>query len=226
MKNLNVRRPFRRFVPFVTYLFFGIQFLVFLIISFDGGSTNLQTLIKYGANFGPAIISGEWWRLITPIFIHIGFTHILMNSITLYYLGSQMEWIYGNVRFLLLYLLAGVMGNAMSFAFSNSISAGASTSLFGLFAAAVALGRIYPYNPRLRDMAQSFLVLIILNFFTGFLSSGIDNWGHIGGVIGGALAAYFLKVPSLSPVVKSTRIKAALAYIVILILFLVLGFLR
>ncbi|MGP6140022.1 rhomboid family intramembrane serine protease [Jeotgalibaca sp. A127] len=226
MRNINFRNYFRKNQPIVTYVFFAIQILVFIVMSFDGGTTNIYTLIKYGANFSPAIISGEWWRFVTPIFIHIGFTHILMNSITLYYLGSQLEWIYGSWRFFLLYLLGGIMGNVMSFGFSASVSAGASTSLFGLFAAAVVLGRIYPHNYTLRSMAQGFLILIVLNFFTGFLSSGIDNWGHFGGAIGGALAAFFIDVPNLAPVANSTRLKAALGYIALLVMFIVIGFMR
>lgn len=224
MKNINFPRFFRRNQPVITYAFFGIQIIIFILMSIDGGTTNIYNLIRYGANFAPAIVSGQWWRFVTPIFIHIGFTHILMNSITLYYLGTQMEWIYGSLRFFILYILGGIMGNAMSFAFSSAVSAGASTSLFGLFAAAVVLGRLYPYNPGLRNMAQGFLILIIINFFTGFLSAGIDNWGHIGGVIGGALAAYFLSVPSLSPPDKSVRSKAALAYAVLLVVFIYIGF--
>lgn len=226
MKNINLRNYFRGNQPIVTYLFFGLQIVLSLLMSIDGGSTNIYTLIKYGANFSPAVIEGQWWRFITPIFLHIGFTHILMNSITLYYLGSQLEWIYGSARFFLIYILGGLMGNVVSFALSDAVSAGASTSLFGLFAAAVALGRIYPYNHTLRNMAQGFIVLIILNFLTGFASSGIDNWGHIGGAIGGALAAYFIKVPALHPVFKGTRIKAAVAYIAIVILMIGIGYAR
>ena len=226
MKNINLRNYFRGNQPIMTYLFFGLQIVLFVLMSLDGGSTNIYTLIKYGANFSPAVISGQWWRFVTPIFLHIGFTHILMNSITLYYLGSQMEWIYGSGRFFLIYILGGIMGNVFSFGLSDAVSAGASTSIFGLFAAAVALGRIYPHNHTLRNMAQGFIVLIILNFLTGFASSGIDNWGHIGGAIGGALGAYFIKVPALYPIDKGTRIKATVAYIVILALMIGIGYQR
>lgn len=107
------------------------------------------------------------------MFIHIGFTHILVNSITLYYLGTQMESLYGSLRFALIYLLSGLMGNLMSFAFNDSISAGASTSLFGLFAAAIVLGRQFPYNLGIQQMARSFTMLIFLNFFFGFFSTAV-----------------------------------------------------
>ena len=72
MKKINLRHYFRSNQPLVTYLFLGIQIVLFVLMSLDGGSTNIYTLIRYGANFSPAVISGQWWRFITPIFLHIG----------------------------------------------------------------------------------------------------------------------------------------------------------
>lgn len=223
MKNLNINRSFLKQKPVMTYLFLALQLFVYILLSLNGGSTNTYTLIAFGAKFSPAIIAGEWWRLITPIFIHIGFTHILLNSITLYYLGSQMEWILGSWRFAIVYLLGGIMGNTMSFAFSPSVSAGASTSLFGLFAAAVVLGRIYPTNYTIKSTAQGFAILIALNFVSGIISPGIDNWGHLGGVIGGGLAAILVGVPRLHAINLKTRTIVSLAYIVLFSLFIVIG---
>src|SRR5699024_3526907 len=102
------------------------------------------TLIYFGAKSNPAIVAGEWWRLITPMFLHIGFTHILFNGLIVYFLGSQLEMIIGHFRYFLLYLLSGILGNAASFAFNFSISAGASTAVFGLFASTIVLGKLYP----------------------------------------------------------------------------------
>ncbi|AQS52997.1 Rhomboid protease GluP [Jeotgalibaca dankookensis] len=223
MKNLNINKSFLKQKPVMTYLFLALQLFVYVLLSLNGGSTNTYTLIAFGAKFSPAIIAGEWWRLVTPIFIHIGFTHILLNSITLYYLGSQMEWILGSWRFAIVYLLGGIMGNTMSFAFSPSVSAGASTSLFGLFAAAIVLGRFYPTNYTIRSTAQGFAILIALNFVSGIISPGIDNWGHLGGVLGGGLAAILLGVPRLRAINLKTRTIASLAYIILFSLFVVIG---
>lgn len=222
MTNFSLRRRFGNRQPIMTYLFLTIQIALFLLMTINGGSTNIYTLITFGAKFNPAILAGEYWRLLTPIFLHIGFMHILLNSITLYYLGSQLELIFGNVRFALIYLLGGLMGNAMSFAFSDAISAGASTSLFGLFASTIVLGRLYPSNYAIRNMAQGFTILIILNFVAGLTSGGIDNWGHLGGAIGGALATMFISVPRLPAVQNSTKIKMLLSYILLFVLLLLI----
>lgn len=226
MKQFNVRSQFSSNKPNMTYLLLSIQIIVFILMTFFGGSTNTYTLILFGAKFNPAIIGGQYWRFITPIFLHIGFTHILMNSITLYFLGAEIERIYGAFRFLIIYLLSGIMGNIMSFAFSNSLSAGASTSLFGLFAAAIVLGRMYPNNYAIRHMAQGFTILIVLNFITGLTSSSIDNWGHLGGAIGGALSALFISVPRYAGPLNKKRIGAGLTYVAIAFLLIVIGYAR
>ena len=174
MRSYNTRKSYLPDKFSVTHLFLAIQIVIFLLMTLNGGSTNVLTLILFGAKFNPAIAQGEWWRLIAPMFIHIGFTHILVNSITLYYLGTQMESLYGSLRFALIYLLSGLMGKLMSFAFNDSISAGASTSLFGLFAAAIVLGRQFPYNLGIQQMARSFTLLLFLNFFSGFFRYTIN----------------------------------------------------
>lgn len=224
MKNFRYRRHFTKQRTYATLVFLAIQVVIYLLMTFSGGSTSVINLIFYGAKFNPAILAGQYWRFITPIFIHIGFTHILLNSITLYYLGSQLELLYGSWRFILIYLFGGLMGNIMSFAFSDAISAGASTSLFGLFAATIVLGRLYPHNYALKSMAQGFTILIILNFIVGLTSPGIDNWGHFGGAVGGALAAVFVPVPRLASVSKSSRAKAMIAFIVVAGLLVMFGF--
>lgn len=186
--QMKMKRWLRR--PFATYAFLFVQTLLFVLMTFQGGSTNGGTLIRFGAKYGPLIAMGEWWRLILPIFLHIGFMHILLNSVILYFLGIQLEEFYGSFRFMGLYLLSGIAGNAASFAFNNSLSAGASTALFGLFGAAVALGKIYPNNYGVQAMAKQFTTLIVLNIVFGFFDSSLDLAGHLGGLVGGYLLSY------------------------------------
>ena len=226
MRSDNTRKSYWPNKFSVTHLFLAIQIVIFLLMTLNGGSTNVVTLILFGAKFNPAIAQGEWWRLIAPMFIHIGFTHILVNSITLYYLGTQMESLYGSLRFALIYLLSGLMGNLMSFAFNDSISAGASTSLFGLFAAAIVLGRQFPYNLGIQQMARSFTMLIFLNFFFGFFSAAVDNFGHLGGAQGGALAAVFIAMPRTSKSQNGQRLLFLIIYFVNAIFFAYTGFMR
>ncbi|MPN45832.1 Rhomboid protease GluP [bioreactor metagenome] len=137
-----------------------------------------------------------------------------------------MESLYGSLRFALIYLLSGLMGNLMSFAFNDSISAGASTSLFGLFAAAIVLGRQFPYNLGIQQMARSFTMLIFLNFFFGFFSAAVDNFGHLGGALGGALAAVFIAMPRTSKSQNGQRLLFLIIYFVNAIFFAYTGFMR
>lgn len=180
--------------PFFTYLFMIIQVIVFLLMEMNGGSTNTATLIDFGAKSSPYILQGEWWRFFTPIVIHIGFVHLLMNTISLYLIGAEVERIYGNTRFLLIYLFAGFSGTLASFIMSPSLSAGASGAIFGCFGALLYFGIVYP-KLFFRTMGSSVIVLIIINLIYGFSVPGIDNAGHIGGLIGGFLAAGVVSLP-------------------------------
>lgn len=129
--------------PFFTYVFLAVQIAVFIIMSLTGGTQNTQNLIRFGAKYNPLIMEGQYWRLITPVFIHIGIMHLFMNSLSLYYIGPLVERIYGKARFALIYLFAGFTGCLASFLFSPSLSAGASGAIFGLFGALLYIGTAY-----------------------------------------------------------------------------------
>lgn len=180
--------------PFFTYLFMIVQIAIFLLLELQGGSTNTSTLIKFGAKFNPYIYEGEWWRFITPIFLHIGFLHIAMNSLALYFLGPAVERIFGNTRFLFIYLFAGISGVVASFIFSPNISAGASGSIFGCFGALLYFALIYP-KLFFRTMGPSVITVLVFNLIFGFTVSIIDNAGHLGGLAGGFLAAGIVHFP-------------------------------
>lgn len=180
--------------PFFTYAFMVIQVIVFLLMEIKGGSTNSATLIEFGAKYSPYILQGEWWRFFTPIVIHIGFIHLLMNTISLYLIGSEVERIYGNTRFLIIYLFAGFCGTLASFLMTPSLSAGASGAIFGCFGALLYFGIVHP-RLFFRTMGSAVIVLIIINLVYGFSVSGIDNSGHIGGLVGGFLASGIVSLP-------------------------------
>src|SRR5699024_11863450 len=117
-------------------------------------------------------------------------THLIFNGLIVYFLGAQLEMLIGHFRYFLLYLFSGIMGNAASFALNFSISAGASTAIFGLFAATIVLAKLYPHQASIQQLSRNYLVLIILNVVFGLFSTGIDNAGHIGGFVGGYLIMY------------------------------------
>lgn len=191
--------------PFFTYAFLAIQVAVFILMEFVGvrngivnGSENSSLLYLFGAMSPQAVIQNhEYWRFVAPIFIHIGLTHLALNSLSLYFVGRILEPIIGHMRFFIVYMVSGIMGNLLSFAFGSSygLSAGASTSLFGIFAAFIVLGKIYRYHPMIQHMSQSMTLLIILNLVMNLFDSGVDILGHLGGAIGGVLLMIVVSVP-------------------------------
>lgn len=202
---------------YVTWVLLAVTIGVFIVESLVGGSQNYQTLLLMGAKTNNLVQAGQWWRLITPIFLHIGIFHIFMNGFTLLYVGQILEPMVGHWRFFVIYMLSGIMGNLASFAFgaNNVISAGASTSLFGMFAAFLALGLIYRENRFLRELGKSFLGLIVINLLMDLTMSGIDIWGHVGGAVGGLLLGYALGLPKISRPKMIFRILAILVAVAI-----------
>ncbi|WP_353050124.1 rhomboid family intramembrane serine protease [Bacillus sp. ISL-41] len=205
--------------PFFTYLFIAVQVLMFLVLEAAGGSTDTSTLIKFGAKFNPLILEGEWWRFFTPIIIHIGFLHLFMNTLALYYLGMMVERLYGNMRFLFIYIISGFSGVLASFIFSPNLSAGASGAIFGCFGALLYFGVA---KPRLfwRTLGLNILVVLGINLAFGFTIPGIDNAGHIGGLVGGFATAGIFHLPKK----KRPMLQGAFLVISVAAIFLSLQF--
>lgn len=139
-------------------------------------------------------LEGQYWRLLTATFLHGGIAHIFMNAFSLYIIGPDTERIYGTWRFLAVYMLAGLSGSVLSYAFSPNPSVGASGAIFGLFGA---LG-VFFFESRevLGELSsrqlQGLVALLLINLFVGFTSTGIDNFGHIGGLLGGLVVGWML----------------------------------
>ncbi len=96
--------------PTQTYVFFALNIVVFLLMALAGGSSNEPTLMAFGVKSNAEIAQGQWWRFVTPIFIHIGLLHLFFNSYALWIVGPQVEKLYGGARFVMLYVLTGVAG--------------------------------------------------------------------------------------------------------------------
>ncbi len=154
--------------------------------------TDLDWLLVLGGRINAAILEGQLWRLITPIFLHFSLSHIFFNMYALLSIGSFLERQLGRGRFLALYFLGGFAGNVFSFLFTrNGISAGASGAVF---AVAAAQGVFFYQNRELfgahaGKALKNTAVLVGINVFIG-MSLGFDNWGHIGGLLGGAMFAW------------------------------------
>lgn len=185
--------------PYVTYVLVTINVIVFGIMTLIGGTTNIANLLRFGASFQPYILAGQWYRLVTPMFIHIGFEHLFLNMLTLYFCGIFLEQLFGWWRFTLIYFIAGIGGNLLSAALApTTVSAGASTAIFGMFGAFVMLGLVYRESEYFQALGRQFGILIILNLaFAFWPGTGIDILGHIGGLIAGFLAALMVGTPAV-----------------------------
>nr|WGD96680.1 rhomboid family intramembrane serine protease [Bacillus safensis] len=185
---------------------------MFLLLELSGGSTNTATLTAFGAKNNVLILEGEWWRLITPMFLHIGLTHLLFNTFALWSVGAAVERIYGSGRFLLIYLISGIFGSIASFVFNTAIAAGASGAIFGCLGALLYLA-ISNRKLFFRTMGTNIIVIILINLGIGFTVSGIDNAGHLGGLVGGFFTALAVRLPKQVQPVKMLLASAALLFI-------------
>lgn len=193
--------------PFVTYLLIAACVLMFLLETAAGGSTSTAVLIKLGARVTPYVFAGQWWRLLTATFLHIGIMHIAMNMLTLWFLGPLTEQLFGHTRFAIIYLLSGIIGNYAGLFFNspNVVGAGASTALFGMLGAFLMLGDNFRDNPEIAAMTKQFLILIGINLVFDLTQSSIDIAGHIGGLIGGFLIAGVCGAPQIGTISARKR---------------------
>ncbi|HZK56711.1 MAG TPA: rhomboid family intramembrane serine protease [Clostridia bacterium] len=175
----------------VTFILLAIMIVYFIFITLNGGTTNVSTLVRYGALYPPFVVMyGQYYRFITAIFIHIGIAHIFFNGYALYIFGPQIERLLGPKKFLLFFLLTGVGGNLATFLFNfTSISAGASGSLFGI------LGAFLYLVHRHRDMVtpggrRQIFSLITINLILTFVVPSISTTAHLGGLAMGYLLSY------------------------------------
>jgi rhomboid protease GluP len=191
-RPVTMRLPLYR--PRVTYVMIAINIVVFVIETLAGGSESQRVLINLGANVGPLVTTGDYWRLFTANFLHIGLMHIAFNLYALYIVGTEVEMFYGPWRFLVIYLLSGLSGAIASYAFTYGLSAGASTAIFGLIGTLVAFftRNRAVFGEMSRTRLTNLIVVIAINVFYGLSAGFIDNWGHVGGFIGGFILGWLL----------------------------------
>ncbi|MFL6210191.1 MAG: rhomboid family intramembrane serine protease [Pyrinomonadaceae bacterium] len=196
-----------------TFVLLAVNVFIFLLMQFSGlpgGSENPEVLRQYGAKFNSLINHGEWWRLITPVFLHIGWLHLLVNMYSLFALGPYVERLYGSAKFVFFWVATGIAGVIASYLASSSgrhpagvigqfffrggdgPSAGASGALFGLFGILFVFGLKYR-----RELPEGFkrafgagmLPTLLVNLFIGYSIKMIDNAAHFGGFAAGCVLA-------------------------------------
>lgn len=214
----EVKKTFNYGKPYFTYALIVINSILFILMTFAGGSQNSEVLLDFGAKDSFLISQGEYWRLVTPIFLHIGFLHFLLNNLALYYLGTATEKIFGSIRFISIYLLAGIIGNISSFIFlPDSISAGASGSIFGLFGALLYFGLVYP-DLFFRTMGKDVISILAINLAFGLFLESVDMYAHLGGLVGGFLASAIVLLPAQKRKTILLRVTAILLVVAIFVL--------
>ena len=176
--------------PVVTQAIIAANAVVFLVQMSEGGSLGRAgRLISDYALFGPAVEDGEWWRLITSGFLHVGIMHVAFNMLILWRLGQMLEPTLGRIRFGVLYLASLLAGSVGALLLSPDVSTvGASGAVFGLMGAAAVGYRRRGIDPMQTDIGSLLVINVILTFVIPRISIG----GHLGGVAGGALVGWIL----------------------------------
>ena len=191
----KINAVFKNKFPMITYWLIAVNVILYVVPILFG---QYNDLINNYSVWGPAIREGQVYRLFTGMFLHGGLVHLLFNCYALYVIGSQVESFLGKFKFLVIYLVAGISGALFSMIFGgNYASIGASGAIFGLMGALVYFG--YHYRVYLGNVVRSQIIpLIVLNLALGFFVTGIDNFAHIGGLIGGTLMSIALGVKDKS----------------------------
>lgn len=227
-KNRNYEDVFKQKRILITYILMGINigmfFLTYLIYFITKGNVDLYNLLSVNAS---AVKSGEIYRLLTGTFMHAGPLylpiHLFFNMYALYIIGTQVENFIGRYRYLIIYLGSAIMGSLLSCVILHGDSIGASGAIFGLMGSLVYFG--YHYRVYFGNVLKTQIIpLIIFNLFLGFYLSGVDNFAHIGGLIGGILLTMAVGLKHKSQ--KLEQINGAIVYILLLGFLLFMLFYR
>ena len=212
--------------PMVTWILMGINILIFLLMYIIGkGSEDTSTLINFGALVPSLVRGGDYYRLISSAFLHIGFIHIACNMYSLFVLGPTLEHFYGKGKFVCIYLYSAIIASLFCMVFQgpNTLCAGASGAIFGLLGSLLYFG--YNYRGYIgNQIIGSVIPVIIINLFIGFTFSGISNAAHIGGLIGGIFVSFMLGTNEKSEVSK--RITGAIFTLIFTAFMVYLSFFR
>lgn len=192
------------FIPkegfFITPILINFNILIFLIMIFSGVnffSPDSASLIKWGANYKPMTLDGQWWRLFSCNFLHIGIIHLLMNMFALLYIGIMLETVIGRIRFVVAYILTGLSASIASLWWNDiTVSAGASGAVFGMYGVFLALLTSNLFEKKVKESLLGSIGLFVAYNLVYGMKGGIDNAAHIGGLIGG-LVYGFSFIPSL-----------------------------
>ncbi len=180
-----------------------INIVIFAVLEITGDTMDSQFMVDHGAMYTPLVREGQYWRLLTAMFLHFGFEHLAYNMFSLIFLGDILESIVGPVRYLIIYLAGGLGGNALSFFMSVSrgtykVSAGASGAIFAVMGAFFYIAIRNRKNFGKSGM-QRLGLMVVLMVMQGLVDRGVDQSAHMGGLITGFLLGILLYRPFFSP---------------------------
>lgn len=209
--------------PFITYSLIVINIILFVLMYILGsGSEDVNTLIDFGANYVTLTKSGEYIRLITSAFLHIGVMHLIFNMYSLTVVGTQIEYFYGKIKYIIIYLFSAIMGSLFTVALSsdNVVSAGASGAIFGLLGSLLYFG--FNYRGQIGNtLVNQIVPVVVINLLIGFTVPGIGIMAHIGGLIGGYLISMAVGFDDEN---KSSKINGFIVSVLLLAFMIYIGF--
>ena len=173
-----------------TILIAAINVIVFFVLSFQGMTEDGAFMLKHGAMYVPLMIAqGEYYRLFTCMFLHFGVQHLLYNMLLLIFVGDMLEKAVGKMRYLMIYLGGGILGNLLSMGVamntgSYAVSVGASGAIFAVVGALVFLA-VKNRNRISREENRRLMIMAALSLIEGFTQTGTDSMAHLGGFLGG-----------------------------------------
>ena len=183
----------------LTYTLIVLNSAVFLFSAFNSGEVvdiDLKTLVDMGALYGPfVVLKGEWWRLLSAMFLHGGMTHLLMNMVSLYIVGRGMELYFSKTAYVAIYLFSGLIGSMASlYMHPESVGVGASGAIFGVFGALAGyfLAHRQQIASHSKELVKDFMTILALNLVMGIAIPSIDLSAHMGGLITGLVGGFMI----------------------------------
>jgi len=184
--------------PIITIGIIAINVIVYVVTAYlsliAGGSifnSDTNVLVSLGAKVNSLITGGEYYRLVTCMFLHGGLVHVAVNMYSLYAIGPMVEKVYGKTKYIVIYMISGICASIFSYTFSTDISVGASGAIFGL------LGAVLVYAIKYKSKTGSafiknILSVIFINIFIGATLPNIDNYAHVGGLLSGMIVSFLV----------------------------------
>ncbi len=219
MANLNYYKQKIKQLT-LTEILIGVNVIMYLLTQLLNITVGNGLLIL-GSKVNALIGLGEFWRLLTAMFLHADFMHLIFNMMALFILGKDIERFFGKYKFLAIYFISGLVGSGASYLFVDAVSVGASGAIFGLMGANLFLYKLNPLVYK-RIYGSDLLILIGINLLIGLVRPNIDMAGHIGGLIGGFVAASALGL-SFEKIRVAKRAIYQILAIALLIVPIVLG---